>query len=120
MNANTTAPRPVVEGHLLRLNERHEIAIYARDGRLWVAEFVEGRGELTDATTWFRFHAKAHTCRRIALRSAVPLSKETLAKIEELHLAMTLSSGATLNSRVRDLLRACQRLVARMGLRAEA
>jgi hypothetical protein len=78
-----------VRGHLLHLGERHQVAIYARNGMRWVAEFREGRGELIDAATWFHFHAGAlrysHGKRAAALESATALTQELLEEIERLH-----------------------------------
>ena len=36
-------------GQILRRSERRETAIYLRDGVLWVADFVDGDGQLVDA-----------------------------------------------------------------------
>jgi hypothetical protein len=78
-----------VHGQLLRLSAQHEIAIYLRDGASWVAEFTDGRGELMDAATWFRFHIGtlrySHGLRAAALKSATALTQEVLEKIERLH-----------------------------------
>ena len=84
----TRAP-PLIQGQLLRLSERREVAIYLRDGALWVADFVDGCGTLTEAATWFRFNcaspASWHLRRRMALESAMPLSSDLVARIEQLH-----------------------------------
>ena len=45
-----------IQGQLLRLGDRRETAIYLRGGTLWVADFVDGRGEIVDAASWFRFN----------------------------------------------------------------
>ncbi len=81
-----------IQGQLLRLSVRREVAIYLRDGRLWIADFVDGEGELIEPTTWFRFNCATPAARqgrrRMLLESAVPLSAELLARIERLHRAL--------------------------------
>ena len=78
-----------IQGQLLRLSTRREVAIYLREGPIWVADFVDGCGALTDAPTWFRFHCAAtvswHLRRRMALESAMPLSRDLVTRIERLH-----------------------------------
>ncbi|HQR10947.1 MAG TPA: hypothetical protein PLW68_06405 [Casimicrobiaceae bacterium] len=77
-----------IQGQLLRLTERREVAIFLHEGALWVADFIDGNGELIDAVTWFRFHcaaiATSQARHRMVLESAVPLSEELVAKIEML------------------------------------
>jgi hypothetical protein len=77
-----------IQGQLLRLSERREVAIFLRDGALWVADFVDGQGALIDAITWFRFNcgalSTAHARRRMVLESATPLSEELVERIERL------------------------------------
>jgi hypothetical protein len=77
-----------VQGQLLRRSARREVAIFLRDGALWVADFVDGHGELIDAPTWFRFNcgteATPQTQRRMVLESAVPLSADLVDRIERL------------------------------------
>ena len=78
-----------IQGQLLRQSERREVAIFLRDGALWIADFIDGEGKLINATTWFRFNCGAlsspHARRRMVLESAVPLSPELVARIERLH-----------------------------------
>lgn len=76
-----------VQGQVLRLSERREVAIYLRNDRLWVADFIDGRGELIDAITWFRFNCGTHAQarRRMVLESGIPLSAQIVARIEHLH-----------------------------------
>ena len=80
-----------IQGQLLRRSERHEVAIYLRDGTLWIADFIDGVGELIEPAAWFRFNCgtsqarRAH--RRMLLESAMPLSAELAARIERLHRA---------------------------------
>ena len=80
--------RPI-QGQLLRLSCRRQAAIYLRDDALWVADFVDGSGEITDARTWFRFNSASgspsHMRRRMAQESAMPLPAELIQEIERLH-----------------------------------
>jgi hypothetical protein len=89
MSAHCSGQAGPIQGQLLRLGTRREVAIYLRDGRLWVADFIDGDGELVDAVTWFRFNcattATTHARRRMVLESAFPLSDELVARIETLH-----------------------------------
>lgn len=77
-----------LQGQVLRRNERREVVIFLRENALWVADFIDGQGELVDAITWFRFNsgaaASAQARRRMALESALPLSHELVARIEAL------------------------------------
>jgi hypothetical protein len=90
-----------IQGQLLRQNERREVAIFLRDGALWVADFIDGRGQLIEATTWFRFNCGAlsttHARRRMVLESAVPLSESLVAKIERLPEPAALRTSAGLD-----------------------
>jgi hypothetical protein len=80
--------RTRIQGQVLRRTERREVAIFLVDGALWVADFIDGRGELIDAATWIRFNCGSasidHAYRRMALESALPLSEELVARIETL------------------------------------
>lgn len=84
-----TCHEAAIQGQLLRLSERREAAIYLRNDALWVADFIDGHGELADAATWFRFHCGTpttwHARRRMVLESAIPLSAQLVARIEYLH-----------------------------------
>jgi hypothetical protein len=76
-----------LQGQVLRRSERREVALFLLDDSLWVADFVDGKGEVVDAATWMRFNcgaASAQARRRMALESAFPLSDELVARIEEL------------------------------------
>jgi len=83
-----------IQGQLLRWSERREVAIYLRGEALWVADFIDGNGELIDAVTWFRFNCgtpfTSHARRRMVLESAVPLSGQLAARIEYLHRSPTV------------------------------
>jgi hypothetical protein len=37
-----------IQGQLLRRSERREVAIYLRDGQLWIADFIDGVGALME------------------------------------------------------------------------
>jgi hypothetical protein len=80
-----------IQGQLLRLSARREVAIYLREGSTWVADFVDGQSVLVDVPTWLRFNcgtpANAYVARRTALESAISLSAELVARIERLHRA---------------------------------
>ena len=82
-------PIAAIQGQLLRMSERREVAIYVRKDALWVADFVDGHGALVDAATWFRFNcgtsATSYARRRMLHESAVPLSTQLVARIERLH-----------------------------------
>lgn len=83
--------RSSIQGQLLRLGAHHTAAIYLRQGSLWVADFIDDRGALVDANTWFRFNcgslANSHALRRMALEWAIPLSADLVERIEGLHRA---------------------------------
>lgn len=89
-----------IQGQLLRQSERREVAIFLRDGALWVADFIDGEGKLIDATTWFRFNCGAlsspHARRRMVLESAIPLSPELVARIGRLHGPATMRTRGAL------------------------
>ncbi len=82
-----------IQGQLLRWSERREVAIYLRKDALWVADFIDGDGELIDAVTWFRFNCgtpfTSYARRRMILESAMPLSGQLAARIESLHRSST-------------------------------
>ena len=86
-----------MQGQVLRLSERREVAIFLRDGALWVADFVDGDGALMDAITWFRYfncgaQSTADARRRLVLESATPLSEELVERIERLHRRVSAHS----------------------------
>jgi hypothetical protein len=80
---------PSIQGQLLRRSERREVAIYLRSGELWIADFIDGVGELIEPAAWFRFNCgtpwarRAH--RRMLFESATPLSIDLATRIERLH-----------------------------------
>ena len=77
-----------IQGQLLRQSERREVAIFLRNGALWVADFIDGEGMLIDATTWIRFNCgtlvSPQARRRMVLESAIPLSPDLVARIRRL------------------------------------
>lgn len=79
-----------IRGQILRRSERREVAIFLRDRTLWVADFIDGQGELIDAPTWFRFNcgelSASHARRRMVLESAIPMSEDLVERIERLPL----------------------------------
>ena len=97
LHASTT---PVVEGHVLHLREGYDVAIYKRNGVVWVAEFRAGRSELIDAASWFHFHMGSLRYslgnRAAALNSASAITPEVLAQIERLHRRAERAPRATL------------------------
>jgi hypothetical protein len=89
---STRAPRgstlSALQGQVLRRSERREVALFVLDDTLWVADFIDGLGQLVDAVTWMRFNcgaASAQARRRMVLESALPLSEELVARIEALY-----------------------------------
>ena len=78
----------MIQGQILRRTERREVAIFLRDGALWVADFLDGRGHLIDAAAWFRFNCAGASAtpaeRRMLQESAMPLSPELATRIESL------------------------------------
>jgi hypothetical protein len=105
-----------IQGQMLRLSKLHAVAIYLRDGRVWVADFIDGQGTLIDATTWFRFNcgtlANSHALRRMALESAMPLSQEIVDHIEALHRATVTQNRRPLDRLVEAIANLQQRLLA--------
>lgn len=91
-------PGPL-QGQVLRRSERREAAIFLHDDALWVADFIDGQGEIVDAVTWFRFNCGAaestQARRRMALESALPLSEELVEKIEALRNGLAVNRSRT-------------------------
>jgi hypothetical protein len=98
-----------IKGQMLRLSEHREVAIYLRDGDVGIADFIDGRGELVDVVSWFRFNcgspANAYVSHRMAIESAKPLSADLIGRIEALHRPIV-------TRRPRTLLGALKRLAA--------
>lgn len=111
-----------IDGHVLQLAEGHEIAIYTRDGVFWVAEFKDGRGELFNAGTFFRFHAAAlrYSNRAYALASAssTAVTAEVLERIERLHQQLEARDARMLDASmalVARVMRCCRGLTLIFG-----
>jgi hypothetical protein len=89
MSADSEVRSPAITGTLIHLSADHMVAFYVRDGACFAAEFREGRGEITELTTWFHFHAGplryCHSRRAAALDSTTVLTPEMIEKIEHLH-----------------------------------
>ena len=77
-----------LQGQVLRCSRRREVALFLRDDTLWVADFIDGHGEIVDAVTWVRFNcgttASPQARLRMALESALPLSEELVVRIQAL------------------------------------
>jgi hypothetical protein len=69
----------LVQGQFLRLSARREVAIYLLGGKLWVADFIDGRGQLFEPETWFRFNCGSPDARaaqrRMLLESGLPMQQ---------------------------------------------
>src|SRR5262245_25073760 len=77
-----------IQGSLLRLSGRRQIAIYLRHGAAGVAEFCEGRGTLSTAGAWFATGAGrglVRTLRRAEVETIAPLPTSLVLEIEALH-----------------------------------
>ena len=102
MKRTDRGPSASLQGQVLRRSERREAAIFVRDDRLWVADFVDGEGRLVDALAWIRFNcggsSSTQARRRMALESALPLSAELIERIEALVLAPDDTQGGNADS----------------------
>jgi hypothetical protein len=78
-----------IQGQMLRRSARREVAIYFHGGALWVADFIDGEGQIVDAATWIRFNCGSASAwqarRRMVRESALPVSRELSMRIERLH-----------------------------------
>jgi hypothetical protein len=84
-----------LQGSFLRLSERHEIAIYLRDGVPYVAEFRGGQGELHALSAWVDMRNLGSAPRRAALDPIVPIPPEVTERIERLHRSAAKPAGLT-------------------------
>jgi hypothetical protein len=103
-------------------------AIFLHDDALWVADFIDGQGELVDAITWFRFHcgslSTGQARRRMVLDDATPLSEEVVDRIAHLRrpaaaparaAAMRFFGGITAHLSQIRFLHAAARVTRRIG-----
>ena len=105
MNGNRGRDETAVQnGSLLRLGEEREIAIYPRDGVVWVADFRGGRGELFTVGEWFALNGRGSLLRRAGLDSIVPLPADVIERIGRLHGAEDRAPLAALAARLVDRL----------------
>jgi len=105
MNGNRARDETAVQnGSLLRLGEEREIAIYPRDGVVWVADFRGGRGELFTVGEWFALNGRGSLLRRAGLDSIVPLPADVIERIGRLHGAEDRAPLAALAARLVDRL----------------
>jgi hypothetical protein len=77
-----------LQGNLLRLPGRREIAIYLRDGAAWVADFNNGHAELHTASGWYdtgNGRMLAHAQRRGEVEIVSPIPEGVAERIEGLH-----------------------------------
>jgi hypothetical protein len=86
-----------LHGNLLQLSERHQIAIYLRNGAAWVAEFNSGRVRLFIASAWYATsggRTLAHAQRRGEVKIISPLPEEVTQRLECLHRHLAESTVA--------------------------
>lgn len=77
-----------IQGSLLRLGERREVAIYLRGGAAWVADFDNGRATLHTASEWHgtgEGRRLVYAQRRNKVEPVSPLPGEIVRRIESLH-----------------------------------
>jgi len=99
-----------VQGSLLRLSERQEVAIYLREGAGWVADFHDGHATLHSVSEWHGSSSGrmlVHAQRRNAFETISPLSDEVVQRIESLHRRMEEPIVAPLVGRILAALGAC-------------
>lgn len=80
----------LLNGNLLRVGKSREIAIYLRNGAAWVAEFRNGRGEVSNLSGWFSLYGRAlvNAQRRGEVDIISPIPEDVVARIERMHLCM--------------------------------
>jgi hypothetical protein len=80
-----------IQGHLLKLGDGREVALYRRDGTLWAADFVDGRCEIVEAARWFGSRDGARALARARRRheqTSNPIPEELAETIECLHFIL--------------------------------
>ena len=120
----TTTPQAIsigpVQGSLLRLSERHEVAIYLREGAGWVADFHDGRATLHSVSEWHGSGSGrmlVHAQRRDAVETISPLPDEVVQRIESLHRRMEEPTvGPFVQNSLAALAVCLHRWSARLGL----
>ena len=109
-----------VQGSLLRLSERHEVAIYLREGAGWVADFHDGRATLHSVSEWHGSGSGrmlVHAQRRDAVETISPLPDEVVQRIESLHRRMEEPTvGPFVQNSLAALAVCLRRWSARLGL----
>jgi hypothetical protein len=120
----TTTPQAIstsaVQGSLLRLSERQEVAIYLREGAGWVADFHNGRATLHSVSEWHGSGSGrmlVHAQRRDAVETISPLPDEVVQRIESLHRRMDEpTAGPFVQNLLAALAVSLRRWSARLGL----
>ena len=120
----TTTPQAIstraVQGSLLRLSERQEVAIYLREGAGWVADFHDGRATLHSVSEWHGSGSGrmlVHAQRRDAVETISPLPDEVVQRIESLHRRMDEpTAGPFVQNLLAALAVSLRRWSARLGL----
>ena len=120
----TTTPQAIstraVQGSLLRLSERHEVAIYLREGAGWVADFHDGCATLHSVSEWHGSGSGrmlVHAQRRDAVETISPLPDEVVQRIESLHRRMEEPTAGPFVQNLLAALAVClRRWSARLGL----
>jgi len=109
-----------VQGSLLRLSERQEVAIYLREGAGWVADFHDGRATLHSVSEWHGSGSGrmlVHAQRRDAVETISPLPDEVVQRIESLHRRMDEpTAGPFVQNLLAALAVSLRRWSARLGL----
>jgi len=109
-----------VQGSLLRLSERHEVAIYLREGAGWVADFHDDRATLHSVSEWHGSGSGrmlVHAQRRDAVETISPLPDEVVQRIESLHRRMEEPTAGPFVQNLLAALAVClRRWSARLGL----
>ena len=82
---STHERRGLIQGQVLHSGRRRDVILFLYEGRLWVADFVDGESEFVDATTWVGSNCGGAANGRTRLPEAPPpLSIYQLARIRAL------------------------------------
>jgi hypothetical protein len=101
-----------LQGSLLRLSERREVAIYLREGAGWVADFHDGHATLHSVSEWYSNGSGrmlVHAQRRNAVEPISPLPHEVVRRIESLHRRVEEPTVGPLARKTLAALAACLR-----------